>query len=142
MFRRAMDSSFSDFEPAMSLADAFTTQKILVLDDEEDQAALVSEFLTHHGYDVAVAHDGPEALELARAFSPDLILVDIGLPGMDGYQVASALCEDAEIPSCRLVALTGYADPEHLWRSASWSFEEHLVKPVDLGHLLRVIRSH
>ncbi len=125
----------------MSDRSSLATHKILVLDDEVDAADLLGQFLSQRGYEVSVAHDGPEAIQLAKKFEPDMILVDIGLPGMDGYQVAEMLCNDASVPSCRLVALTGYGDPEYHRRSARGGFEEHLVKPVDLDLLVRLIET-
>ncbi len=120
---------------------SLATHKILVLDDETDAACLLGQFLTERGYEVSVAHDGLAAIQLAKKFEPDMILVDIGLPDMDGYEVAEMLCNDASVPSCRLVALTGYGDPEYRWRSAKGGFEEHLVKPVDLELLVRLIET-
>ena len=111
-------------------------RKILVVDDNVDAAEMLAEFLTAEGHEVAVAHDGPGALLLQAAFRPDLSVLDLGLPVMDGFELAT-LMKHAGAP--RLVALTGYGQEEDRQRSRSAGFEAHLVKPVDLEKLSELI---
>jgi CheY-like chemotaxis protein len=80
-----------------------------------------------------VAYDPRSALAIAREFRPDVAILDIGLPGMDGYQLAAALREQRPEASIRMIALTGYGQPSDLSRSEAAGFAVHLVKPVDLG---------
>jgi len=99
---------------------------ILVVDDEQDSADGIAALLTHWNHRVWVAYDARRALELFREQRPDLVLLDIGLPGMDGYQLAVRL--RAEEHQATLVALTGYTDRR---RAFSAGFEEHFAKPLD-----------
>jgi len=102
------------------------TLSILVVDDEPDSADGISMLLAAWDHRVAVAYDARRALDLYREQRPDLVLLDIGLPGMDGYQLAVRL--RAEEHQAVLVALTGYTDRR---RALSAGFEEHFAKPVD-----------
>ncbi len=86
---------------------------------------------------VQVAHDGPSALREALAFQPHIGLLDIGLPGMDGYQLAAAL---RAVHDLRLVAVTGYGEPRDHQRSRDAGFEQHLVKPVDIECLAGLLQ--
>jgi len=106
---------------------------ILVVDDDRDSADGIAALLTHWKHRVWVAYDGRRALELFREHRPDLVLLDIGLPGMDGYQMAVRL--RAEEHQTRLIALTGYTDRR---RALSAGFEEHFPKPLD-PHALRTL---
>ena len=89
------------------------------------------------GHEVALAHDGPAALAAADAAPPDLVLLDIGLPVMDGYAVAAKL-RAAGHPRAALVALTGYGREDDLRRSRDAGFDRHLVKPIDFDQLSRL----
>jgi len=91
------------------------------------------------GHSIQVAHTGPSALEVAAAFRPDAIILDIGLPGLDGYQVAQRLREDPALRSVTLIAATGYGQEEDLRRSREVGFDQHLVKPIDPGELQRLL---
>jgi PAS domain S-box-containing protein len=106
--------------------------RVLVVDDNADATQALQYLLKQLGHDVTVAHDGPAALAAAASIGPDLVLLDIGLPGMDGYAVAAALRE-AGHDRAALVALTGYAQDEHHHRSSRAGFDRHLVKPVDFA---------
>ena len=88
-----------------------------------------------------VAHEGREGIEKARRFHPDVILCDIGLPQMDGYQVARELRADASLSSTYVVALSGYALPEDVERSRLAGFDKHLAKPPDLAALERMLEA-
>jgi PAS domain S-box-containing protein len=114
-------------------------QRVLVVDDNADAADTLAMLLSVRGYDVRVARDGPAALGAARDFHPELVLLDIGLPGMDGYAVARALRADQAYNPLRLVALTGYGREEDRRRSAEAGFDHHLVKPVAPEVLLGIL---
>ncbi len=105
--------------------------RVLVVDDNSDAADLLGELLTDHGHAVYVAHSGLEALQLLAKFTPDAALLDIGLPVMDGYELAHAL--RGSIPSIRLIALTGYGAPDDRRRTTEAGFDAHLTKPVSLS---------
>jgi CheY-like chemotaxis protein len=89
---------------------------------------------------VLTAHDGPSALEQAAAFAPDVVLLDIGLPGFDGYEVARRLRELPELRKTLIVALTGFGQESDRERALHAGFDEHLVKPVDLDVVQAVLR--
>jgi len=114
-------------------------QRILVVDDNPDVADLLGELLEMMGHTVRIAHDGPEALEAAPPFAPTLVLVDIGLPMMDGYEVARRLRERGV--TAPLVAITGYGQARDRERAREAGFAEHLVKPVRPELLERVIHD-
>ena len=106
-------------------------QRVLVVEDDEDSALLLAETLGDHGYVVEVAHDGSSALEKAVAFKPQIAVLDVGLPDMDGYQLATKIRALADMPpDLRLIALTGYGGDEERRRSKEAGFDVHLVKPV------------
>jgi CheY-like chemotaxis protein len=97
------------------------------------------------GFVVEVAHDGPSALELAASFRPEIGLVDIGLPVMDGYELARQIRQTPEAGGIRLVAVTGYGQAAHRDQAREAGFDDHLVKPIDVaavpGLLQRLVRS-
>jgi CheY-like chemotaxis protein len=109
--------------------------RILVVDDNADAAEGVAMLLEVFGYAVTVAGDGPAALEAARRQPPDVMLVDIGLPGMDGYELATRVRETPELNSVVLVALTGYGLDEDRRRAHAAGFAHHLTKPVPPAEL-------
>jgi PAS domain S-box-containing protein len=109
--------------------------RILIVDDNEDAAEMLEDVLRSKGYRTHVAHDGPGALAAAAALRPDVALLDIGLPVMDGYELASRLRELPGLHGIRLVAVTGYGQSSDRKRSAAAGFSHHLVKPVDLALL-------
>src|SRR5205823_5296868 len=105
-------------------------------------AELLSESLLALGHQTRVAYDGPSALETAAEFDPDVALLDIGLPVMDGYELARRLRVGKWVKKdLRLVALTGYGQDSDRSRSAAAGFDDHLVKPIDIGRLNLVIRQ-
>ena len=105
-------------------------RRILVVEDNPDAADSLRDVLELGGHAVEVANEGPAALTKARTFFPDLVLCDIGLPGMDGYAVARAFRADPALSRVRLVALSGYARPEDLQLSHEAGFERHVAKPA------------
>ncbi|MCK6550183.1 response regulator [Myxococcota bacterium] len=108
------------------------TRRILVIEDMADAADSLRDALEYGGHQVEVAYDGRAGIDKAREFHPDVVLCDIGLPGMDGYEVARALRSEAELSGVHLVAITGYALPEDQRRAVEAGFERHLVKPPSL----------
>jgi signal transduction histidine kinase/DNA-binding response OmpR family regulator len=104
---------------------------VLVVDDNADAARILARLLELQGHRVEVAHDGPAALSLAQARPPDVILLDIGLPGMDGYEVARRLRQSLGPDRTMLVAVTGYGQEEDRRRSDEAGMDYHLTKPVD-----------
>lgn len=124
-------------------AAAPTTQpparQILVVDDNRDSAHSLAKLLRLHGHDVRTAYDGPQALEAARIQEPEIILLDIGLPGMDGLDVARRVRQELHLTNVVLVALTGYGQEEDRRRSQEAGFNAHLVKPVDLDALREIL---
>jgi len=112
-------------------------RRILIIEDNRDSADSLRDLLQLYGCQVTVAHTGPEGLELARRIQPEVIVCDIGLPGMDGYALARALRQQAELSHVLLLAMSGYGQEEDLKRSREAGFDGHLVKPVDPEELLR-----
>ena len=110
--------------------------RALVVDDNVDSANGTARILTRHGYEVKVVYDGPDAVEAAREFRPRFVLLDIGLPGMDGYEVARRLREETGLAGAKLVAVSGYGQESDRRRSREAGFDHHLVKPVDPDKLL------
>jgi CheY-like chemotaxis protein len=113
--------------------------RVLVIEDSIDTAETLKEVLELDGHNVALAFAGPAGLDKARTFRPDVVVCDIGLPGMDGYTVARALREDPVLCQVGLVALTGYATAADRRRAEMAGFDRHLSKPHDLAALERTI---
>jgi two-component system CheB/CheR fusion protein len=109
------------------------------VDDNVDGAESLARLLRLGGHEVTQAHDGPAALRAAQAFRPHVVILDIGLPGMDGYEVAKGLRADPQMRDAVLVALTGYGREEDFKRSRQVGFDHHFVKPIDFAALHRVI---
>ena len=132
--RPRADPSLRD-EPVSST----TRRRILVVDDHPDGAEMLRLLLEHEGHDLEVAHDGATALALATSSRPEIVILDIGMPEMDGYEVARRLRQDPAMASVRLIALTGYGQEADTQRSHESGFDNHLVKPVNLEALRKVI---
>jgi CheY-like chemotaxis protein len=115
-------------------------QKILVVDDNRDTATSCARLLKAMGHDVQTAFDGLAALEAVRSFKPQTILLDIGLPGMNGFEVAKTL-RDEGFANEVIVAVSGYGQPEDRERSRQAGFDDHLVKPVHRDTLVTVIQQ-
>ena len=115
-----------------------TVRRVLVVDDNVDAALSLEMLLRHLGHEVRVTHDGESALGTARVFQPDVVFLDIALPGMSGYDVARSLRDGAR-GATRIVALTGYSQEDDVRRSREAGFDAHLVKPVDPDTLLRTL---
>ncbi|HZR84026.1 MAG TPA: ATP-binding protein [Candidatus Binatia bacterium] len=113
--------------------------RIVVVDDNTDAAESLTMLLELLGHDVAVAHDGPTAIALAQNRRPDVMLVDIGLPGIDGYDVARAVRRDPDLARTFLVALTGYGRDEDRTRALAAGFDRHFAKPIDVDELTALV---
>jgi signal transduction histidine kinase len=115
-------------------------KRVMIVDDNSDAAELLAEGLAALGCEVMTAHDGPSALDRARSFRPEIALLDIGLPVMDGYELARHL-RALDEPALRLVAVTGYGQERDRQRSRDAGFALHLVKPVDLDGLENLLTT-
>jgi two-component system, sensor histidine kinase len=109
------------------------------VDDNLDAAATLSEALRQVGHEVREEHDGPAALSAATEFEPDVVLLDLGLPGMDGFEVAQQLRTNPKVARARIVAVTGYGQAADRRRTSEVGIERHLVKPVDLSDVLDAV---
>jgi CheY-like chemotaxis protein/two-component sensor histidine kinase len=116
-------------------------RRVLVIEDHRDSAETLRRILDLHGYDVAVAHDGPTGLEETRQTRPDVVICDIGLPGMDGFAVAASLRADPALTGIRLIALSGYGREEDIRRARDAGFDGHIVKPASPDALVRQIEG-
>lgn len=109
--------------------------RILIVDDNADAAVSLSRLIALLGHEVNVARDGSSALFIARSTRPDVVLLDIGLPGSDGFQVAEALRREPGLASVRIIAVTGRGAEEDRERSQEAGIDHYLLKPVDVGFL-------
>jgi CheY-like chemotaxis protein len=113
--------------------------RVLVVEDEPDGGESLRQLLLLYGHQAEVARDGPAALALAERFLPDVVLLDIGLPGTNGLEVARRMRQNLGLTDALLVALTGYGQDEDRRRSHEAGFNAHLVKPVDLDSLEKLL---
>jgi len=120
---------------------AGAARRILVVDDNEDAANTLAMILKLEGHDVDTAYSGAEALGKLDGFKPGVVLLDIGLPGIDGFEVAARIRAQPRHAGMRLVAITGYGTDADRLRTQQAGFESHLVKPVDFTELLKVLGS-
>lgn len=116
--------------------------KVLVVDDNADSAESLSLIFSLQGYEVRTAHDGQAALDAVAEFAPDVVLLDIGLPGVDGYEVARRLRAQPETRAALLIALTGYGQERDRERAQEAGFDHHIVKPADFAELIRLVTKH
>lgn len=114
--------------------------RVLVVDDYHDCADSLAMLLRMQGYDVLVAYGGQAALEAAVSYQPDVAFLDLGMPGMSGWEVARRL-RHLGLRVAKLVALSAYDDPDDFGRSQAAGFDHHLVKPVDPARLLKLIAA-
>ena len=112
-------------------------RRVLIVDDNHDSAELLALVLERQGHETRVAYDSAEAIPLAAQFRPNLAFLDIGLPGMDGYELLRVLRATPELEGCKFVAVTGYDDLE--CAPGSRGFDGYLRKPVDLGAVVNLV---
>ncbi len=115
--------------------------RVLVVDDNEDAAQMMGMLLLKSGHEVLTVHDGPSTLTAARDFCPNVVLLDIGLPGMDGFEVARKMREQEIFKDVILVAMTGYGQDSDRQRSKEAGFDHHLVKPPDFNKLQQILAT-
>jgi CheY-like chemotaxis protein len=113
--------------------------RVLVIDDNTDGAQSLAMVLEICGHDVRVAHDGQAGLAAAAEFIPEVVVLDIAMPGMNGYEVARSLRANPRLQGAYLIALTGFGKPSDEARSNAAGFDEHLTKPVEPERLLSLI---
>jgi CheY-like chemotaxis protein len=116
-------------------------RRVLVVDDNRDIVDSMTLLLELSGHQVETAHDGPEAIEAAARYRPEVILLDIGMPGMDGYTVCRRIREQPWGKDIGIIALTGWGQDDDRIRSEEAGFDDHLVKPVDSSALLRLLEQ-
>ncbi|MEJ7601634.1 MAG: PAS domain-containing protein [Kofleriaceae bacterium] len=114
-------------------------RQVLIVDDNEDAAEMLAALLQSKGMVTRTAYDGPTALQVIETFKPDVAILDIGLPVMNGYELARALRARTDLTSIRLLALTGYGQADDLKRAVAAGFDHHLIKPVDTAKLTALV---
>jgi CheY-like chemotaxis protein/two-component sensor histidine kinase len=118
-----------------------TSYRVLIVDDNEASAKTLGWTLEMLNHDIRLAHEGTKAIELAKSYKPDIILLDIGLPGMNGYEVCQAMRHLPGLEHCTIIAQTGWGQKEHMQRSQAAGFDFHLVKPIRLEMLQEVLEK-
>lgn len=113
----------------------------MIVDDNIDAAESLGELLKASGHNVHISHDGGAAISEAAQFRPEVVILDIGLPTMDGYEVAQRLRSDVGLTSSLLVALTGYAQERDRIVAQAAGFDHHFAKPLDFNKLVSVLNS-
>jgi CheY-like chemotaxis protein len=129
-------------EPTHPTAAAPAGRRILVVDDNRDAADSLALLLGLEGHDVRVAYAGRPAIEVAHAFAPGIVVLDLGLPDLSGYDVARLLRQDPALGHVALIALTGWGQDEHRQRALEAGFDHHVTKPVDLEAFARLLQQH
>jgi CheY-like chemotaxis protein/anti-anti-sigma regulatory factor len=133
MERPALSAIPADTQPARRRS------RVLLIEDNKDAATSLQLLLEIRGHEVVVADSGPAGVSMASAWRPEIVLSDIGLPGLDGWQVAEQLKRNAATAGARLIAVTGYSSDEARRRSLAVGYEAHLSKPVAPEDLLRML---
>ena len=128
-------------DPTDPFAPSSAPLRVLVVDDNEDVAEMTAEMLKMYGHEALTAGDGPSALSLAESERPDVVLLDLGLPGMHGIEVAECIVAKSGGKAPLLIAVSGYGRPEDRERSRRAGCEHHLVKPVDFDRLLALLAT-
>jgi CheY-like chemotaxis protein len=123
--------------PHASVTHEVRPQRVLLVDDNIDAVAMLDVLLRLDGHDVRIAHSGVDALECLQDFAADAVLLDIGLPGLDGYEVARRVRQNARFDNTRLIAMTGYGQEQDQERARAAGFAAHLVKPVQFSQIQR-----
>jgi len=121
------------------LVEPLPARRILIVDDSRDGGESLAMLLRVLGAEISLAHSGRQALELVDSFKPDVVLLDIGMPGMDGYEVARRIRSNPDNRHISLIALTGWGQDEDRRRSVAAGFDHHLVKPADIDQLRQLL---
>jgi CheY-like chemotaxis protein len=119
---------------------SMASYRVLIVDDHPDTAEVLAVLFHMLGHEARCALRGRDALQLAREIDPDLILLDIGLPDITGYEVVRALRADQRRPERFIAAVTGHCLPKDVSRSTQAGFDQHISKPIDLGKVRQVLR--
>ena len=127
--------------PATAPRRGAPSRRVMVVDDNADDANTLCSILEFFGHTVRCVYDGTSALAAAESFRPDVILLDIGLPGMDGYEIARQIRAHPALRATRLIAVTGYGQNADRARSLEAGFDHHLTKPVDADKLHQLLSS-
>ena len=128
--------------PSNTKATGGSALRVLIVDDNRDTAQGMARLLTRVGHDVQLAHDGAQALDMAREQKPQAVVLDIGLPGMDGFEVARHMRREAWSKDATIIAVTGYGQPEDRQQALEAGCNHHLVKPVDIKMLQDLLSTH
>ena len=137
-------NTWRDDDESATIAAAQRPLRVLIVDDNRDLAYMMSALIEKCGHEVRIAYDGPTALEMAAAFQPDVLFVDIALPRMDGFCVARELRRSSVVSDSLLIAVTGYADEAHHALGMKAGFDHYVAKPVafrTLSELLLLARN-
>jgi len=126
-------------EVAARLESAMPARRVLVVDDDQDNAEGLAMLCRLSGHDVAVAYDGPTAIEKAKSFRPDVVVLDLGLPGMDGIDTCRELRRMTQAPRPVVIAVTGWALSADDDRTRAAGFDHHFVKPVEPQQFLAML---
>lgn len=118
------------------MAQQLDPRRILVVDDNRDAADIIAEFLTLYGHEARPVYDGEEALRLASSFAPDVVFLDLGMPGLDGYAVAAKMRSTPAFDKTRVIALTAWSDDVARARVKAAGFDSHLIKPASIDTIL------
>ena len=116
-------------------------RRIVVADDNEDSAQSFAMLLSFSGHEVRIAHDGEQALDAMRNFRPDVAFLDIGMPRLSGYEVAELVRAEPWGREMKLIAVTGWGQPDDKMRARTAGFDQHLVKPIDPSEVDRLLDS-
>jgi CheY-like chemotaxis protein len=125
-----------------SIEQPLTRRRILVADDNIDAASSLGMLLEMMGHEVCIVHDGVEAVEKATTFRPDIILIDLGMPQLNGYEACARIREQPSNKRTLIVALTGWTQEDKKQRSQRAGFDLHLIKPVELPALEQLLRDY
>jgi CheY-like chemotaxis protein len=117
------------------------SRRVLVVDDNQDSAETIAMLIELWGHQARIVHNGPAALAEAPGWRPEVVLLDIGLPGIDGYEVARRLRQEPAMAGALLIAMTGYGQERDRRMSSEAGFDHHLVKPVDPAVLQKLLAS-
>jgi CheY-like chemotaxis protein len=118
-----------------------STIRVLIVDDHRDAADALAKLLTRRGCQVSVAHDGLQGVDLAHQFHPTVLLLDLGLPGLDGYELCRTLRQQEEFKCARFIAISGYAQKSDIEQSRSAGFDAHFAKPVEFSALFAELQA-
>lgn len=125
----------------MRSTDSGVCRKVLVIDDNDDAAQMLAMFIHALGHEVLVANDGLRGLEVATCFSPEVVFLDLGMPGMSGFEVAPRLRRIAGLDAVFIVALTGWNDAKTREQVIACGFDRHLTKPAAVEEILSLVEA-